>query len=180
MREPIHSRRSKAALVRTSMSLFILLLSVSAICCGPKAPEKASLTVEVGVDYSLGGIQPVARQEFFLINRNLIELLGGKADDPKSIIKLWDLTAFVGSYAETRREEISKILKDHSAARATTNLQGKATFLPVTPGIYYIVGWSTVREKGKLIIWNYRVELKAGAQEVSLSSTDAATVASYF
>src|SRR5688572_18509699 len=60
MREPIHSRRPKAALVRTSISLFILLLSVSAICCGPKAPEKASLTVEVGVDYSLGGIQPVA------------------------------------------------------------------------------------------------------------------------
>ena len=52
-------------------------------------------------------------------------------------------------------------------------------FAPVAPGTYYILGWSTTRTEHQLMIWNYRVDLKPGVQNASLSSSDSVTIANW-
>jgi len=67
----------------------LLVISLLVASCGThREPEKGVVTLEVGLDYAYGGIQPVARQEFYILDGNLTELLPAKMD-------LRDLTAFV-------------------------------------------------------------------------------------
>ena len=162
----------------------VLVLSLLVASCGTfQKPETGVITLEVGLDYSYGGIQPVARQEFYLLNGDLNEFLPGG-------MRMKDLTTFV----EVRRineattaqfwldkvrqdvDKLTKVIQEHTAAKGITDLQGKITFSPVPPGSYYILGWSTTRKEEQVIIWNYRVDIKAGEQKVSLSSSDAAEV----
>jgi hypothetical protein len=158
----------------------ILILFVAG-CSHTGSPEKGVLNLEVAVDYQYGGVQPVARQEFYLLDADLNELLGGSNKESK--VRLWDLTSFVdgswGEKSEKERADLTETIRAHTAAKGTTDLQGKLTFAPIFPGAYYILGWSTTRTEHQLIIWNYRVEVKPGAQKVSLSSSDSATVAEW-
>lgn len=157
----------------------ILVLFVAA--CAHGEPEKSVLNLEVGIDYQYGGVQPVARQEFYLLDADLNEILGGTAgESPK---RLWELTSFVdrswGQGADKKRADLTEIIRAHTTAKATTDLHGRLSFTPVVPRAYYILGWSTTRTEQQLIIWNYRVDLKPGVQSVSLSSSDAATIANW-
>ena len=158
----------------------MLVLFVTA-CAHIGEPEKSVLNLEVGVDYKYGGVQPVARREFYLLDSDLNELLGGTAgESPK---RLWELTSFVdgswGQEAEKKRADLTEMIRTHATAKATTDLHGKLSFSPVVPGVYYILGWSTTRTEYQLMIWNYRVDLKPGVQNVSLSSSDSATIANW-
>jgi hypothetical protein len=116
-----------------------------------------------------------------LLDADLNELLGGTAGESK--IRLWELTSFVdgrwGEKAEKDRANLTEIIRTHTTAKATTDLHGKLTFAPAVPGAYYILGWSTTRTEHQLMIWNYRVDLKPAVQNVSLSSSDSATIANW-
>jgi|GEM_PF-2937215 hypothetical protein len=164
--------------MRKLISTPILILLLTA-CAHTGEQEKSVLNLEVGIDYKYGGVQPVARQEFYLLNADLNELLGGTNE--RSKIRLWELTSFVdgswGEKSEKNRADLTEIIRTHTTAKATTDLHGKLTFAPAVPGSYYILGWSTNRTEHQLIIWNYRVDLKPGVQNVSLSSSDSATIA---
>jgi hypothetical protein len=71
----------------------ILVLFVTA-CAHIGEPEKSMLNIEVGIDYQYGGVQPVARQEFYLLDADLNEILGGIAgESPK---RLWELSSDAG------------------------------------------------------------------------------------
>jgi hypothetical protein len=159
----------------------ILVLFVTA-CAQTGEPEKSILNLEVGVDYEYGGVQPVARQEFYLLDADLNELLGGTAGET-SKKRLWQLTSFVdgswGQEADKNRADLTEMIRTHTIAKATTDLHGKLSFGPVVPGVYYILGWSTTRTEHQLMIWNYRADLKPGMQNASLSSSDAATIANW-
>ena len=78
--------------------IFLLLMSLLVASCETyREPPKGVVTLEVGLDYAYGGIQPVARQEFYLLNGNLNELLPAK-------MELRDLTAFVEVRIPAHRE----------------------------------------------------------------------------
>jgi hypothetical protein len=161
--------------------LIPILVLFLAACAHIDEPEKSVLNLEVGIDYQYGGVQPVARQEFYLLDADLNEMLGGTAgESPK---RLWELTSFVdgswGQEAEKKRADLTEIIRAHTTAKATTDLHGKLSFAPIVPRAYYILGWSTARTEHQLIIWNYRVDLKPGVQSVSLSSSDAVTIAKW-
>ena len=164
--------------------IFLLLMSLLVASCETyREPPKGVVTLEVGLDYAYGGIQPVARQEFYLLNGNLNELLPAK-------MELRDLTAFVEAQQANKattaqfwleknqqdREKLTNVIQAHTAAKGMTDLHGMITFAPIVPGPYYVLGWSTTRKESEVIIWNYRVDVKAGEQKISLSSSDAATV----
>jgi hypothetical protein len=166
--------------------ILIAILIFFTAACGPRRsePEKSVVNLEVGVDYKIGGVQPVARPEFYLLDSDITA--GNELDEftikdktASPNLKLWALTAFVqGGYKE-QRAKLSKIIQAHTAAQGTTDLQGKITFAPILPGVYYVLGWSPTRKDYELMIWNYRVEVKSGAQKVSLSSSDSALLAPY-
>ena len=87
--------------MRKLISIPILILLFTA-CAHTGEQGKSVLNLEVGIDYKYGGVQPVARQEFYLLNADLNELLGGTAEGSK--IRLWELTSFVdGSWGEKPR-----------------------------------------------------------------------------
>jgi len=171
----------------TKLIVFAVLIVCAAGCRGHRSePEKSVVNLEVGIDYRIGGVQPVARQEFYLLDSDITasdeldEFSHMKDKSAEPNLKLWALTAFVrGVGSEKERDKLANIIKTHTVAKGTTDLQGKITFAPMPPGAYYVLGWSPTRKDYEIIIWNYRVDVKPGTQKISLSSSDAATLAPY-
>ncbi len=167
----------------TSLLISLALLVLNFAACGAfrSEPEKGVVILEVGVDYLYGGVQPVARQEFYLLDSDITNLLDDTVIQTKD--KLLALTAFVqGPGFEEKRAKLTEIIQRHTVAKGTTDLQGKLTFEPIPPGAYYIMGWSRTRKTDgflELLIWNHKVDVKSGPQTVSLSSSDAAMLAPY-
>jgi hypothetical protein len=64
-------------------------------------------------------------------------------------------------------------LKPHIVQTVTTGFDGKATFEAVAAGTYYLMGMSST-PKG-YVIWNLKVELKAGKNSVTLDQNNAVT-----
>lgn len=163
------------------ISLALLVLNFAACGSQKSEPEKGLVILEVGVDYLYGGVQPVARQEFYLLDSDITNLLDDTTNQPN--LKLSALTAFVQGHGfEAKRHKLTEIIQQHTVAKNTTDLQGKLTFAPISPGAYYIMGWSRTRKSDgfhELLIWNYKVDVRSGPQTVSLSSSDAAMIAPY-
>jgi hypothetical protein len=163
--------------------ILTLLISLAAACDRSREVQKGVVNLEIGIDYKIGGIQPVARQEFYLMDSDLtagneLDEFALKSAKDKPALKLWALTALVeGVGPEDERLKVTRIIQAHTVAKGITDLQGKVTFSPVNPGIYYLLGWSSTRKDSELLIWNFGVEVKPGEQKVSLSSLDAATLA---
>jgi hypothetical protein len=164
--------------------VIILIFFVSSCTLHRSEPQRGVVNLEVGLDYQLEGVNPVVGQEFYIVDTDLNQIIGGsKEDSQKEATKrLWVLTTFVdgswGSAAEKQRADLTRSISAHTAAKGKTDLKGDVTFAPIAPGVYYVVGWSTTRDD-QLVIWNYRVEVRSGLQKVSLSNLDAAAVAKW-
>lgn len=135
------------------------------------------VTIEVSLDKE-GGTQPVAGEEFRLLNGNMIDLLGGNSKDPNGATKLWDLSILAtrDDSDPERRMRASQPFQTNSLSFTKTDSQGKGKFLPVLLGTYYIVGWAR-SGNDQLVIWNYEIQVKEGEQNFGLNSSNAATIA---
>lgn len=152
----------------------------------PKGRANSTLSFETGLVFKSGDVKPVARTTFYLLDDNLAKILRDAGlQAPRSYSS--DVTsdeALVDAYASSIKYSIlpefkdffpaaTTALKPHITQTVTTDFGGKATFEPVAAGTYYLMGVSET-PKG-YVVWNLKVELKAGKNSVTLDQNNAVT-----
>ena len=114
-----------------------------------------TLTVEASIIDEAGAVKPLARQTFYISEK-----------DPEGILKGNDLTNEIG-YARTMNA-----LRNHSLTFCITDSRGKAEKTGLKAGNYYICGIGHT-EQG-VVIWNVPLELKAGKNNLRLDNRNMA------
>jgi len=122
--------------------------------------------LQAAIIYNVGGVQPVARERFDLLTKDLQIILrsaGIQDIGTLGLLPLSDPDSFKRTMAVIRR---------HSVASATTDLQGKARFDNVKAGTYYVFGMTETR--GGFSVWNLKTLLVPGQNSVILDNKNAA------
>lgn len=130
--------------------LFFVIL-VCLISC-KQEPEQYDLNLKAAVVYQIGGVQPVARTTFYLLNKDIAEI----ANEAQ----------FFGKWSGTNEFQIvqefitspldSKLIpavKSHTIKAVETDFEGNATFEKLPKGTYYI--FSIAKTRGGYIGWSY-------------------------
>ncbi len=146
-----------------------------------ETPKQTYVNFQGALIYKVGGVQPLARQEFYLLNDSAESVL---ADSGVSKLSN-DNLSFLDHYALALRgnglapqytnlavrgtEEMNK----HIKYRMTTDFEGKGKFEDVAPGKYWVFGTMTTR-RGHAI-WNVPIEVKEGQNSIVLDNNNAAT-----
>jgi hypothetical protein len=159
--------------------LIILLLSfVSLTSCSKteqkieEKPVEYKIPIKAAIIYSMGGAQAVAREDFYLLNKDAVQIWkdGGLLEDIKNEneFTLSFLKAVRVQVAQGIPSKFTETLKPHIIKARTTNLEGNATFEGVPQGEYYIYGAAETRSG--YAIWNYKVSTNPENKTVILDS----------
>ena len=149
--------------MKTSYAFHIFIVAILVLTA---CNNTATVNLEAALIYKMGGVQPVARQEFYLLDKDLNEILTEQGN--------YDLNDLV--YPIANKEENSllttEIIPKHIKYKLQTDFQGKAQLKDILPGIYYLYGNSETR--GGRAVWNLKVDLKAGENSVILDQNNVA------
>jgi hypothetical protein len=161
--------------------LIILLLSfVSLTSCSKteqkieEKPVEYKIPIKVAIIYSMGGVQAVAREDFYLLNKDAVQiwkdakLLEGMKDENDFMMRILldDLVA-----TKDKPSKFIETLKPHTVKMTTTDFEGNAVFENVPQGEYYI--YSRTKTRGGHAIWNYKVLTNPENKTVILDSKNA-------
>jgi hypothetical protein len=146
------------------------------------APAKrtGSIAIQAGLVYTMGGAQPVARVQFYLLDEDLEEILRRVEVRPR--IDAGDNISFVDRYSlatvypmreQVYLEACAKEIQPHIRQSITTDFNGNGRFNAVPVGTYYLMGITKTR-KG-YAVWNLAVEVKPGENQIILDQNNAAT-----
>jgi hypothetical protein len=151
---------------------------------GPRKPKNsASVTIQAGVVYKTGDVNPVARETFYLLDDSLGAILEGaglRPTRPDKNQSLQDqlMTSYVyaicyGQYPfETRfLEDAQKVIAPHLIKSGQTDFAGKAVIDAIAPGVYFVMGIAKTR--GGFAVWNERCEARAGENSLTLDQNNA-------
>ena len=134
----------------------------------------AMLSLVSGFATQLGTNNPLAEKTFYLAKESVESVLtkgGVGVEAGKSAFQSW-LIACSNGTPECQQGQTA--LATNSASVLKTGNNGKAEFPPVPPGTYYIVG--ITRSNNQLLLWNLKVDVKAGMNEVGLDQRNSAPV----
>ena len=151
------------------------------------------LSIEAGIVYVMGGVQPVARSVFYMVDVDPNIFSERKIEHPAqnfvveyfiflSAYPLLESAIIGGDHMDnTQREKTNELLRHseknvkelnpHIVQMATTDFQGRATFKPVIPGVYYIIG--TYEARGGNIYWDIPVQIETGENSVMIDANNA-------
>jgi hypothetical protein len=152
------------------LSLAVLLV-VSA--CGdvdkPAVLRKMVLPFKAAIIYNYGGPQPVAQTKFYLLARDFDRVLVEKG--PISNRKGALIEPLVASLAPngSRVGLIEEGFRSDTVATTMTDFEGNGKFENLTPGKYFVVGFTTTRKENEFVLWNVPVTVKQENQTVLLS-----------
>lgn len=156
----------------------------------PSAPlpseQNSVLSLEAGLVYKSGDTKPVARTTFYLLDDELGKILREAGLQPEaSHQRIYNDVdrALVSTFASSIKFRIlpqyqafypaaMEALKPHIIQSVTTDFGGKASFEPVPPKVYYLMGFNET-PRG-YAIWNLKVDLKPGQNSVTLDQNNAA------
>lgn len=138
----------------------------------------ATLTMEAGVIYKMGGNQPVGRTNFALLNESLATLIMNSGYRSKyaqiDVISAWGIDRqYPNASNAAVLASIDTAIREHTVYTVTTDFNGRAQFENVQPGAYFLVGIAQTR-RGHAI-WNVSIELKPGMNSVVLDQNNAAS-----
>jgi hypothetical protein len=132
------------------------------------------LNLEAALVYKMGGVQPVAREKFYLLDQDLEKILresGMKNNKNVGYIATFGLAIqYPDQYAGEKEKALSAI-KRHVQYSVTTDFEGKAKFNDVKAGSYYLFGITESRKA--FAIWNTKIEIKAGENSIVLDQNNA-------
>lgn len=138
----------------------------------------ANVNVEVGINYSFGGWQPVTGENFLLlkkveiVNQNCEKLLKANSSSVALLSQTGDSShkhILINNIAEA-----VKIIRKFSPEiqRMETDSQGKCTFKSIPSGEYVLFGVSQTR--GGCALWYYPIKVNKNDQSVLLDAKKAA------
>jgi hypothetical protein len=127
--------------------------------------QKGNLSIEAGIIFDSGQVNPVARAGFYLLNA-----------DAEEVIHLKDITLDL-NFPIFESGGVSRAItaiEPHIISLATTNFQGKALFQPVKTGNYYLFGFTKAGKSA--VVWNLQISIKSGTNSIILDNNNAALV----
>lgn len=141
--------------------------------------DAGTLSIEAGVVFRSGDVKPVARTEFILSNKSFASFLReyqiSKGQDSTASDQVYlmmfamDLGALNdGGLTEKGRTQFAEKvegLKKCVLASAVSDFSGKATFSPLAPGTYYLIGWTKMGRVS--VVWDVKAELKPGPNTIA-------------
>jgi hypothetical protein len=136
----------------------------------------AVLSIQAGIVYKMGGAQPVARVQFYLLDQSLEVILqsaGLQSDNRIGLIATYGLASKYPSQYRGFYERAQTAIQQHIVRSVTTDFNGLAQFEPISAGTYYVMGMSGTR--GGFAIWNVPVNLPPGQSSIILDQNNAAT-----
>jgi hypothetical protein len=139
----------------------------------PVTSQKGTLSIEAGLVFKSGDVKPVARVEFYLLNKDLNSVLEEANIQSESGMNLVSTLALALSYPNFHQDTVEKAItsiKFHSVSSAITDFQGKATFRPVKTGNYYLYGFA--KAGNSKVLWNLNVSLKNGQNSITLDNNN--------
>jgi hypothetical protein len=141
-------------------------------------PTSGTVALQAGIVYKQGGPQPVARVKFSLLDQSLESILqqANFSYRRASNLSLIDQYAFAVRYGADNPsafEAVARAIAEHTRGTVTTDFGGNAEFDPVPVGTYYVVAVTETR--GGFAVWDFKVEVHAGKNQVTLDQNNAAT-----
>ncbi len=137
-------------------------------------PVEYKIPIKVGIIYSMGGVQAVAREDFYLLNKDAVQiwkdagLLEGLKDETDFMMRILidDLVV-----TQNKPSRFAETLKPHIVKTTTTDFEGNAAFENVPQGEYYI--YARTKTRGGNAIWNYKVSTNPENKTVILDNKNA-------
>lgn len=133
------------------------------------ATGKSALTIDAKIRGASGREQPVQRETFYLLKKDLRTILEeADIDDEEGqgLVNAFGMSiVYPGRYPEIRRKALAAIGK-YTVAKTLTDAQGKAKFPEVKPDSYYLFGITKTPEG--FSVWDTPVTLSDGAMNLNL------------
>jgi hypothetical protein len=133
----------------------------------------ASLSLEAALVYSYGGVQPVAREKFYLLDDDLNKILSKAGVKAREGLSPSHSLGFAVAYPEVEAETLRKSLaaiRPHILYTLTTDFQGKGKFEGVKVNSYYLFGVTKTRRA--FALWNMKLNVKEGQNEIVLDGNN--------
>jgi len=142
---------------------------------GQNTSARASVAIEAGLVYGTGP-QPVARTQFYLLERDLKGILKATGLEDKGGTGRIAQLAMAKKYQRLadQREYYRKgmtALREHAIDSTTTGFEGKAQIEDISPGTYYLVGFTETRQG--VAAWNLKTEVQSGENAFILDQDNA-------
>jgi hypothetical protein len=141
-----------------------------------KAPESylnsaaagptAVLAIASGFPQEAGKPNPVGNHGFYLLKDPVdTALTKGGFRSPAGVSPINGMNAVCIKQTPDCQKAVAAIIAD-SATAVKSSPDGKAVFPAVLPGVYYVFGMG--QHQSKPVLWNVRVQIKAGENSVTL------------
>jgi hypothetical protein len=135
--------------------------------------QKGNLSIEAGIIFDSGQVNPVARAGFFLLNADAEEVIQRSSNGQTALKDLTLDITFPGLKSGGVSRAMTAI-EPHIVSSTITNFQGKATFQPVKTGNYYLFGFTKAGKSA--VVWNLQISIKNGTNSIILDNNNAALI----
>jgi hypothetical protein len=132
--------------------------------------DKGNVVVDAKISTRTGGIQPVRNEKFYLLDKDLEEILddaGIEDETGQGLRNAFGLSVlYPDRYGDIRQKALSAIGK-HTKYSALTGADGKASLKDIKPDSYYLFG--ITKTKTGFAIWSSPVTITPGQNVLNLS-----------
>ena len=138
------------------------------------AGPAAVLAIASGFSTEPGKPNPVGNHGFYLLKDPVDTALAkGGFHPPAGMSPLNGMNLVCTKQAADCQKAVAAIIAD-SATAVKSAPDGKAVFPAVPPGVYYIFGMG--QQQGKPLLWNVRVQIKAGENSITLDDRNSSAL----
>lgn len=136
----------------------------------PTPDDKGTVGMEAKIINRRGGEEPVTKEKFYLLDRDLDSILAEaniRDDEGQGLTNAFGLSVvYPDKYRETNQKALAAI-KRHIVYSTTTDGSGKASLKDVKPNSYYLFG---IHKTGSgFAIWSSPVSVNPGQNSIVLS-----------
>jgi hypothetical protein len=132
--------------------------------------DRGTVVVDAKVSTRTGGIQPVKNEKFYLLDKDLEEILSDADIDDETgqgLRNAFGLSVlYPDRYGDVRSKALSAIGR-HTKYTALTDASGKAQIKDIKPDTYYLFGITKTRTG--FAIWSSQVSITPGQNVLNLS-----------
>jgi len=148
---------------------------VSTMPAGAVVPGNAVLSFTSGLASAQpGGANPLAGRAFVLLRDSFDNVLAKGGFPVPAGIAPYRAMVVACAQRTPDCQKAANAINGASVAGMRTDATGKATFAGVAPGTYYLMG--SALAGGQMLLWDIKVELRAGANTIALNERNATPV----
>lgn len=149
------------------VSLSVVIVSFAGCKQAEQKPIEHNIPIKVAIIYNLGGAQAVAREDFYLLSKDAVQIWkeNGLLNDEKRKIgditiddsQLFKIEFLADRYnvSQKKPSKFAEAIKPYTVKTITTDFEGNATFEGVLAGTYYI--YAITETRGGYAVWSYKV-----------------------